>query len=470
MTNAQNIERKVINVKAEVHDQESVEMLKSIGTRHLFIKSLSLENGDWSKISIVLGNFSQLETLELKSVNVSLPKDNLIGQTITLPRLKSLKITDMADAIFEFIKAEKFSSLSTDLISGSVDNFLNFMANAKHLKHLKLSITNYVNIFHTQRFSQSFSFQLKSFEAFSDFLSFGPADDNLNKFLLSQTSLQNLKVRFYSPEVFSMVFLKLRQLKTLTMDARSFPREPIFYQMKPNSSMRTLHVFGNISDEKNAIGLLSKFPNLESLTFSFESSQVRDETFIFMSTNNLKLKFLSIDALTTQRVSEVEFKSELKNFYMKKIENVEILAMFLKNNPSIETFESGWFNDGVKMFSIHDAMHSLMDTKIKHLKFRAHYDEAKEIYDVVKNDYKNLKSLELIVQLEIEEDGPRFVFNFPENIAQWDPSCDFFDTMSQEVHDRIQATIAGLQVPDDDHWMYLLDGEEVGEEIDGIWE
>lgn len=62
---------------------------------------------------------------------------------------------------------------------------------------------------------------------------------------------------------------------------------------------------------------------------------------------------------------------------------------------------------------------------LHHLKFGGRFIVCKKIFEVIKRDYKNLRTLELMVANYEEIKNLRFVF--PANRSLWMPQCLYFD-------------------------------------------
>jgi hypothetical protein len=202
----------------------------------------------------------------------------------------------------------------------------------------------------------------------------------------------------------------------LKLNANTLPLDKEFYdQMTPFDFLTEFHVDDRIPNEDAARGMFINFPNLETLNVNCDPHGIVSNILPFIAVNNSRLKNLSIDTMKVQQDPELHFRhlEVLSVFLFKKI---SYLIEFLKHNPTVHTLNVNWIYDHIFIDEVIDKL--MHETKLKHLKFGGRLETMRALYDKIKMDSNNLKSLEL--NFKTDNVHHLLKFELPLDPMNWD--------------------------------------------------
>lgn len=429
-----SLERKFQSMSVHLHSahyKQSVDLLVQASSRYgCQIRSLTLYDSEFEALkdfAELMKSFPLLEDLALIKTTLKPPsqKDILQIEPVVLKELRSLNFNSSNWAFFQCIIGSQITKLSAchkmNIITDR-DCFIRFLEASKKLEAIDIDSRVYVRLFEFP-FRQSFPFKLSSFKFHWHFPStdVGDADINFDKFLLNHaSSLEDLQLNYVSPDQLRTIFSKLGKLLKLRINATSLPSDKDFYeQLSPLKNLKELIAHDKIPNEIAARGVLGNCPNLERLFMIHDPDYLISSLLPFIAIYNPNLKALSIETLKTTVDAKFKF---LKHLHVDVLVNLNFLTEFFKLNPTIDTFSFRWIN---MQESYEEIIESLIEVdSLKHLKFFGSFAELKIVFDKVKQNYKNLKSLELSLN---SGNKRSLLFNFPDEFSSWNPKCDFFD-------------------------------------------
>lgn len=419
-------------MSATLHSENypgTVELFLNISFRHgSQIRKLTLGEVEFKRFkdfSDVLTYMPLLEDLEMFKLKFALPGENKKlnnMKPVALKYLKSLKVAACSWIVFQYLIGSQITTLTltSTVIRPEVKCLLNFLEASTKLETLEIDNKAFNYIFQ----QENLPVRLKRFKslAFTYSLEVDPTNDNFKVFLESQAfCLEELELNYVTRDVLKTIVNKLKKLRHLRINANSLPSDKEFYdQINPMKSLKEIEVHDEVDDDVALTGLLGNCPNLELLKALYGTNDVSSRNIPFMMVNNEKIKYLHIDALKTEIGAEIKLPS-LQFLHVESGSNIKYLLAFIANNTSITTLSLGAID---KETSMNDFLDTLMNsTGIKHLKLSGDFDTMQAVYDKIKVDYKNLKTL----ALKIERVKPVLSFVFPEEKSRWDSRCPFFD-------------------------------------------
>lgn len=385
---------------------------------------------------VIVRSVPLLEKLKVLDLSFAKSEHEANIAPVLLKCLRSVRISEKSDStIFKYFTAPHITSL--DLLGSFSNDFahtMKFLKSGHHLESMELGKFAFLKFFHTE--SKISDLKLKKMSLltsiFAEVVS-TQVGENLDEFLKSQaTTLEYLQLDWASREVLKTIFTRLKQLKILHADLQFLPADKEFYEaLKPMASLEEIYSEYEFPNEVAAEGILGNCPNLAFLTVPNDMKATA--LLPFIAVNNPKLKKLSIHSMTAQMEPEVKFHSlsELSVFF---VDNLTFVTAFIANNPSIETLNA----ECVVGETLNvEALKALTNQpNLKHLKFGGWFETLKKIYDVIKIDYKNLKSLELRVSYRSDMRRPTLCFEFPDDIELWDGKCEYFDRRTSSLRCR----------------------------------
>lgn len=418
-----------VTLEDNTHEPSSSDLFAKIAAscgsqvRKLIMHDAVFKNS--STLNEILKSMPLLEEIEIRELYCSSASyQNQEPQPVTLYRLKTLKISNVDWKFFQHLNAPNITTFEVDdsemnISENSVEFIKNFLESSRGLESLGIEETVIDKIF-SSKSMRRFTFKLKKL----DFQNNDQADRYFSKFLASQaSSLEELEIQIGSREIYDVIFRDMRCLKTLRMNMDTLPTDKEFYdRLKPIKSLKEIFSNFGFSDEVSAKGVLGNCPNLEVLNVTMDSNGF--ELLPFIAINNPKITTLSIKALRDHISPDIKFES-LKRLQLYEVRNVEFLLTFIRNNPAVETLSIWWIDEDVLQPKDLDIL--MEESNLKHLKFMGECETMKAIYDKLKVDYKNLKSLELCVNYGSLTGMPVLYFEFPEDSNKWNPHCEYFD-------------------------------------------
>lgn len=374
--------------------------------------------------------FEQLNHLSMRKVKI---KDEglefLKGERI----LKKFEMIQTDHKILKILK--NYQIINFEIIDAVNDYdkeiLLNFLKSQKLLEVLsveELIPKNPSVLFLGENHDYNFEFQLKKFSAtfssnFSENFIF---ENNLLNFLNHQSKfLKELKIDGMLPQsIYKQIISKsCNNLKVLEITPNKIPQEKSFFENLKFNSLNTLKINSTI-DVTNFYGLrefLRLCKNLKKLILTDTDNNVANELFNWIAFNLVNLETLFVLNFSLNYDPQNSFKS-LKIFSIRIMQNIDQWLKFILLNQNLEKTIVGWMQ---RDFDVRVIKQILIDTKIKHMIFGGRFIANKKIYDAVKNDYKNLRILELKVSNYDEIKHLKFIFPKDKNL--FNSKCLYFE-------------------------------------------
>lgn len=314
------------------------------------------------------------------------------------------------------------------------ESMVTFLSSQKKLESMSIeNISETEMVLFSNDDSNKFSFRLKNFSVLNMRVrNMETFEVNFIKFLkLHERSMRKFKIEgCLSQQIYKFVTKSFNVLEELQLNLEELPQETSFYDaLKPNRSLKILKLNGpiKISNLNGFKGILSNYPNVQHISLADTDAFVANDVFHLMSKKLSKLNHLSVLNLHESFSGNTVFPS-LKHFSIRILNNIDQWKTFISQNETIESLNVGWIKRD--QFTT-DIINEITDLRnLRHLKFGGRFIASKRIYDVIKEDYKKIRTLDLKVANYEEIKNLKFVF--PLNKDLWLPQCTYFD----EGHDR----------------------------------
>lgn len=239
-------------------------------------------------------------------------------------------------------------------------------------------------------------------------------------------SLTRLKIDGSIPNtIYKCIVTQFWQLEDLEINVGELPQDVSFYgQLKMNERLTKLTLNGTIkrSNIESVCAILGFYRKIEILVLADTDEHVSNHLFHMLSVRLRNLKILSIFKFHHSFTYNINLPS-LETFSMKVLTDVNQWKKFIIHNGSINTLKVGWIQRD--LFTQEIIREIISQPNIKHLEFGGRFTVTKRIYDVIKINYKNLRTLKLIIGNYDEVQKLKFVF--PLKISQWRNECQYFD-------------------------------------------
>lgn len=396
---------------------------------HFFISGQS--SVDAAKLSMLLKKMPLLERMDFHPF-FAVVEGKLEENKVDLLKLKHLHIEPTNCKMLWFFntqQCEKLQIVGYRPPNGEdLDDIKSFLKRNETLKSLELNESTFKSIF-AEVNDLSYKFCLEHFEMHQPSFVGELISTNFNQFLISQSatlkSLNLFGAMNLSLCVYETIFNSLKSLQTLVLNASYLPEDDSFYaNINPNESLKNLTFYKNIPSTYAVSGILKNVPNIETLKFH---GDLGDEINI-VATYNTKLIKLAINILQCALETGLRFE-ELKYFKVNGIESTKDWLSITTASPLIETLKVEWVDKDKITEAVVDTL--LQQTTLRHLSFIGDFEDIEIIFNKIKLNYGNLKTLELemfnrsefgtIVSAEVK-------FEFPDNPTEWkidDQSCKF---------------------------------------------
>ncbi|CAG9797400.1 unnamed protein product [Chironomus riparius] len=383
-------------------------------------------------------NFLSLTKVKLFKDPVESESDILTNEkSLILNKLILLKVDHEILDYMQSIQSQKIEIIDCHENAVNQESLINFISHQKHLTSLNIGEMNYnINVFFHQNIAEFCKFRLKKFHSLfcSNHSHVHQFEDNFISFLESQSkNLENVKIsgRSLPPSIYKFVVSSLINMHTLEIDASSVPQENSFYEnMARNLSIKSLIIYSTVTKHNfNGLkGLLSHYPCIEKLNLMDTDEFVANDLFHSIAYFLTNLKELVV--LNFNKTFDPQTKiKHLEKFSIKIINNIEQLLKFIKIHDSTLINLSIWWI--TRDFESRIVKEIISLPKLTHLKIGGRFIANKRIYEVVRRDYKNLRTLHLIVNNYDEVKHLKFTFPLDKSIYT-DVKCLYFE----EDHDR----------------------------------
>jgi hypothetical protein len=423
--------------------ETSLKMFSQITLKSAPIKRLVLRNVEFESPNDFLNMMKQmtsLEELELSKVTFK-AKEAETNQAkrpklaevepVLMKILETIILCGSDSKFLSYLTAPKTASLKVASFKGETlrDNLVNFMMPLKHLQAVDLDCITHWDLF-SAPFPGKPLFKLTKWKTIDK--TFHVISDELITFLRPHLpTLKELEIDGVKKEFLLKILQKNRHLNRLNLYVDIPSNVEFFRGLIPFPQVKELILRGDAKTAESTKAFLSLFPNLDKLKVStYQDNAMICSLLPFINQINPELKSLAIREIIDN--SAVKLKC-LESLRVKDVNDPKALIVFLMNNPTIETLCVSFLWN--KKFQT--ILKLLLDkTNVKHLQLTGELDTMKAIFDKIKVDYKNLKTLQLTIYIGTDDDIPVRKFEFPEDRNQWDSnrSNDFDGIVSLPYH------------------------------------
>ena len=345
--------------------------------------------------------------------------------------LKKLSMVQVDHRIIKFLPDYQVKNLEiTDGTNRTDFGYLiNFIRSQRKLD--SLTIENLSDspsaLFEDEKYRE-INFKLKNLSIlFSHIRDVDKFDENFVSFLKFQVaSLEKLKVEgSLSLKVFKFIVGNFHAMKELEINVNELPQENSFYDfLGSNCTLRILKLNGTLtrSNLNGFKGILGHYRGIERISLADTDKFVANDVFHLLSVRITRLNDLSVLNLHESFAPNVNLTS-LTKFSIKILNNIAQWKAFIERNVSLEVLHVGWIKRDQFTPQIIQEISELPN--LRHLKFCGRFTACKQIYEVLKVDYKNLRTLELTVGNYDEIKILKFIFPYDKRL--WMPKCLYFD-------------------------------------------
>lgn len=379
--------------------EERFEVLEQFDVSQVQCASIHRYNSSISAMRLkeVLLMMPLIEHVSFVMIIIDIPEGFELEEPLNLPKLKHLRIYPGCCKFLKMFNPKQISELRVDeSVSPGYHSkeLTEFIDKAENLKTLKLNKMTFDEIFKKEA---KFPAKLNKFDmlyfrtAVSDV-----AGKNFNSFLRTQkfslTSLDLNGMEMLPESVYETLFNHLTVLKKLSLDGSQLPQNKKFYELvKANKSLRTLVLNKSFSSDEAAKGILGKCPDIVELTINFSIGNKINQ----IAKYNQKLVKLTIGTLQRSVDSGLKF-NDLKDLSARHLGSYEHLLSLIKSSPKLTALK---IFEGKLTKDIIDVMLKQQPT-LTHLQLMGTYEAMKYTFDLIKQNYGYIKTLNLIMRFQ----------------------------------------------------------------------
>ena len=393
-----------------------IEVLDEIGPNLKSVTLFRVQFSDPNDFIEIFKRTPQLKELDLDEVSFDIREDTKNLQCkVSLSALRKLKVKDCDWTVFDFVDSPYLNYLFLWQPKSNGHKLALFLNSLKKLSRLNCWYGTYQSVFDKPLVHQLklniLGIYVREFESDSEVLR-----KNLCNFLESQSSSLEVLTLYDRPptKAFEIALTKLSKLKTFRAD--KLPDDISSFQMlKPLTSLKSLYIASGFANSEIAKKLLGNCPNL----VEFRSNHT-NETFVkilpFVADFNPKLESITVSNAFSE-MAKVKFGC-LKNLSVEVCDRQEIVRSFIefvKFNPSIKKVKN---RQPLSLENLQFFVTEIMtQPNIKHLTISAYGKDLKAVFDTIKSNYKNLKTL----TMEFSDFQSTLLITFPEDVKRWNP-------------------------------------------------
>lgn len=385
-----------ITIHFEKDYEGSFEVLEQFDVSQVQCASIHRYNGSINAETLkkVFLMMPLVEHVSFVLIDITIPEGFEL-EPLNLPKHKHLRIYPGCCQFLKMFNPKQISELRVDESASPASHskeLIEFLHKAENLQTLKLNKMTFNEIF---QYESKFPVKLNKFDMlyFRTVVS-DVVGNNFSSFLRTQkfslTSLDLNGMEMLPDSVYETIFNHLTVLKKLTLDGSYLPKNKEFYQLvKANESLRTLVLNKSFSSDEAAKGILGKCPEIVELSLNFSIGNKINH----IAKYNPKLVKLTIGTL--QRSVDPELKlNNLKILSTSHLGDFEHLLSLIKSSPKLMSLKisEGRFTD-----DIIDVMLK-QQASLTHLQLMGCYEQMKCTFDMIKQNYGNLKTLNLVMR------------------------------------------------------------------------
>lgn len=345
------------------------------------------------------------------------------AETLALPHLTDLLIDSVTCTALKFFNIRQLSKISVNGYrvpnEDDANALENFLKGSENLKSLEINEHMFTRIF-GKELPPKFNFSLTSFEMSYHCTMDGKSGKNFNSFLASQAStlryLSIYSVKNIPSTTFSIIFNNLQSLEKLCINVSSVPSSRNFFvKSKPNTAVKMLRLYESFSTEAAAAAFFGNMPNVENIVLNQNIGNYID----FIAAFNPFLMELKLSSISSQ-ISTDSIFNKLRILTINFIKDSNAWISLVASCPSLETFVVNSFEKNTVMEAEVDFL--LQQKLLRNLTFDGNYGDIKIIFDVLKLNYGNLKTLKLLMSNTSEYGttvNAMVKFDFPQIASLW---------------------------------------------------
>lgn len=349
------------------------------------------------KLMKLLESMELLEILELKCTTYTNMSD---VHGINMGSLKTLSIGSNDCQLLRYINAEKLVNIDVGRLRyiwhpTFTEDLADFLVKCKYLKELHINSTVFNQIF-TMNNQRKFPFTLEKFimirGCYRDSVEDVEIGDNFHHFLITQaatlTVLQlGLRQCKFTQKVMITICNKLERLKTLSINGSLPDAHKYVDQLESNRSLTELIINHHLPTEKAVDGLLRNLPNVRTMKMKHA------ETKLLHQIANAIFQLVEMTIYDLKKVDMIGFQfRQLKSLKIRDCNDFNHLISLIDACPVLETFHHGSIN----FYYTKDHLDRLLhNTSLRHLKFWGRKAGLEFIFDRIKTNFGQWKTLEL---------------------------------------------------------------------------
>lgn len=397
-------------------------LLQKHGSKLRFFKYF---NADVPSVKKLFECTPLLETLELQDV-ISTPTNKDESLPISLPKLKHLKYFSLEPsknflALIVGMKALK--SFNVNVVRAEDrDMVIKFLM--KHPGLETLTIGNRMdNNFFTENDVSDFKFKLRKLDIEACLTKPTVTQESFSGFMqLHESTLTNLTITGeISTDFYEIVFKQFSNLTDLELNVTSLPNEKSFYFccISPLTSVKRLKLQGRFKKHETANWFFSLFPAVKELDVKELRTVKWFPSFLKkIAKYQQNLEHLAIRNFYEGTPKDQQFKV-LKSIDVDRISTNLHWKKFVSGHR--DTLESLTVDDYMQGKLSPNDIEDILSPKLRHIRFNSRSKSTKEIFNVVRKDYKKLKIAEFGQTNEKPVDTRSIEIYFPSDKREWHP-------------------------------------------------
>lgn len=313
-------------------------------------------------------------------------------------------------------------------------------------------------------------FKLKKLAVDFEFWSDDPkADEPFVLFLHQQKeTLQTLESKDNFSETVIEEILKNLKLKELSVKVSRFPKLPLFYNsIRPNVHLKTLELDG-VDSFCVVGGLLHVYSSIQTLIINNWDASIINNTIVHIANNLQQLRHLTLPTLTAE-TPEVSIQS-LRTLHVDFVDDVTQWQTLVMNNPTIETLSVKWLtNKDSFTYEVIDAITRRLQN-LKRVKFGAYFNPTTRMLEMMSRNCESLKVLEIFSSGAVNQlKNPKA--NCKMNVTYYRrEAVDSVFKVKQSIWVEDSGSESEDDVSEDDEDMMSWDDGFTDDDLDDLWD
>ncbi|KAG5676584.1 hypothetical protein PVAND_006407 [Polypedilum vanderplanki] len=353
-------------------------------------------------------------------------------------KIKKFKVTHINNNILKYlnnIQVSEMEIIDANNYKINHEYLIEFILRQKSMRSLIVEeLNNNVNSLFLTNDLKHATFRLKKFTGLfcTNLTRHEFFNENLISFLnVHANSLETLKITgsSLSPNTYKFSISHLSNLYMLELNPNSIPQENSFYKNLPkNTNLKVFHIESTITrtNINGVLQIIRHYSNISNLMF-FDTDEFISNDLFYAISHELKF-LLNLSVLNFNKNFIPTHKIQILNsFSIKILNDIDQFLNFITLNNTLEKINVGWIK---RDFGEEIVEKIITQPRLQYIKFGGRFIANKRIYEVISRDYKNLRTLELVVNNYDDIKNLKFIFPLDRN--NFIPKCLYFE----EFNDR----------------------------------